>query len=70
MSRVDMIARGDRVVVLEINTIPGMTATSLLPDAAKAAGISFGQLLDRIVGCALRRTARRAPKATSLAPAP
>jgi D-alanine-D-alanine ligase len=69
MSRVDMIARGDQIVVLEINTIPGMTATSLLPDAAKAAGISFVQLLDRIVACALRRTSRRAPKPTSRASA-
>ncbi|HLQ63431.1 MAG TPA: hypothetical protein VK201_01830, partial [bacterium] len=69
MSRVDMIARGDQVVVLEINTIPGMTATSLLPDAAKAAGISFVQLLDRIVACAMRRTPRRATKSTSPASA-
>ncbi len=70
MSRVDMIARGDQVVILEINTIPGMTATSLLPDAAKAAGISFAQLLDRIVACAMRRTPRRATKPTSRASAP
>ncbi|HEX4840704.1 MAG TPA: D-alanine--D-alanine ligase [bacterium] len=70
MSRVDMIARGDQIVVLEINTIPGMTATSLLPDAAKAAGISFAQLLDRIVACALRRTSRRATKPPSRASAP
>jgi D-alanine-D-alanine ligase len=69
MSRVDMIARGDQIVVLEINTIPGMTATSLLPDAAKAAGISFAQLLDRIVACAMRRTPRRATKSTSRASA-
>jgi D-alanine-D-alanine ligase len=69
MSRVDMIARGDQIVVLEINTIPGMTATSLLPDAAKAAGISFAQLLDRIVACALRRPQRRATKPTSRASA-
>jgi D-alanine-D-alanine ligase len=69
MSRVDMIARGDQIVVLEINTIPGMTATSLLPDAAKAAGISFAQLLDRIVTCALRRPQRRATKPTSRASA-
>ena len=67
MSRVDMIARGDQIVVLEINTIPGMTATSLLPDAAKAAGISFPQLLDRIVACALRRTPRRATQPTARA---
>jgi D-alanine-D-alanine ligase len=69
MSRVDMIARGDQIVVLEINTIPGMTSTSLLPDAAKAAGISFAQLLDRIVACAQRRTARRVITPTSRASA-
>jgi D-alanine-D-alanine ligase len=38
---------------LEINTLPGMTATSLVPKAAKAAGISFEQLLERIVKLAL-----------------
>ncbi len=58
MSRVDMIARGADIVVLEVNTIPGMTPTSLLPDAAKAAGISFAELLDRIVENALRRNRR------------
>ncbi len=54
MGRVDMIARDSDIVVLEVNTIPGMTPTSLLPDAAKAAGISFTALLDRIVRSALR----------------
>jgi D-alanine-D-alanine ligase len=52
-SRVDMIVTEDQPMVLEINTIPGMTPTSLLPDAARAAGIGFGQLLDRIIGLAL-----------------
>jgi D-alanine-D-alanine ligase len=55
MGRVDMIAREADLVVLEVNTIPGMTATSLLPDAAKAAGIPFTALLDRIVRRALHR---------------
>ncbi len=39
---------------LEINTLPGMTATSLLPDAAEAAGISFEDLCERIVRTAIR----------------
>lgn len=56
MGRVDMIARESDIVVLEVNTIPGMTATSLLPDAAKAAGISFAALLDRIIRNALGRS--------------
>ncbi len=38
---------------LEVNTLPGMTATSLVPKAAKTAGISFEQLLERIVKLAL-----------------
>jgi len=38
---------------LEINTLPGMTSTSLIPDAAKAAGISFEELCERIVQAAI-----------------
>jgi D-alanine-D-alanine ligase len=53
MSRTDMMVAGDQPYVLEINTIPGMTPTSLLPDAAKAAGIGFSALLDRLIGYAL-----------------
>jgi len=48
-SRTDMILSGKDIYVLETNTIPGMTATSLLPIAAKTAGISFGELLDRLI---------------------
>lgn len=53
MSRVDMIVRAGEPFVLEVNTIPGMTPTSLLPRAAEAAGISFPDLLDRLIGYAL-----------------
>jgi len=53
-SRVDMILAEDRgPVVLEVNTLPGMTVNSLLPKAARAAGIQFGELLDRLVRLAL-----------------
>lgn len=48
-SRTDMILKDNELYVLETNTIPGMTATSLLPQAAAAAGIPFGQLLDRLI---------------------
>lgn len=48
-SRTDMILKGREIYVLETNTIPGMTSNSLLPLAAKAAGISFEQLLDRLI---------------------
>ena len=39
--------------ILETNTLPGMTATSLLPDAARAAGISFPELCKRFICYAL-----------------
>ena len=55
MSRTDMIVGVDELFVLEVNTIPGMTPTSLLPDAAAHAGIPFAELLDRIIASALRR---------------
>ena len=52
-SRTDMIVSGDDIYVLETNTIPGMTPTSLLPQAAAAAGLDFGPLLDRLLALAL-----------------
>jgi D-alanine-D-alanine ligase len=55
MSRTDMIVRGDSVYVLEVNTIPGMTPTSLLPRSAQSAGIDFPELLDRLISYALSR---------------
>ena len=59
MSRTDMIVRAGIPVVLEVNTIPGMTETSLLPQAAAAAGISFPEVLDRILRLALEGSRRR-----------
>jgi len=54
MSRSDTIVTPEGVVyLLETNTIPGMTKTSLLPDAAAAAGITFPELCERLVGLAL-----------------
>lgn len=48
-SRTDMMLKDQDIYVLETNTIPGMTATSLLPQAAGEAGIPFSQLLDRLI---------------------
>jgi D-alanine-D-alanine ligase len=59
MSRTDFVWAGDRMVALELNTIPGMTANSLLPRAAKAAGIEFGDLLGKLIGWALDDAQRR-----------
>jgi D-alanine-D-alanine ligase len=58
-SRTDMILSDDRIFVIETNTIPGMTATSLLPQAAQKAGIGFGRLLDRLVELALEAHRRK-----------
>jgi D-alanine-D-alanine ligase len=54
-ARIDMIANSDDVYVLEVNTIPGFTETSLVPDAAKAENISFEDLVEFIVQEALQR---------------
>jgi D-alanine-D-alanine ligase len=67
MSRTDFVwspvgphdSRESRMVVLEVNTIPGMTANSLLPKAAKAAGIAFGELLTRLLDWAIEDARRR-----------
>ncbi len=55
-SRTDLILAEDGLWVLEVNTIPGMTPTSLLPRAAEAAGIPFSRLLDRMIELALEGT--------------
>ncbi|OGR29001.1 MAG: D-alanine--D-alanine ligase [Desulfobacca sp. RBG_16_60_12] len=54
-SRTDMMVRGQEIFVLETNTIPGMTATSLFPQGAKAAGIDFSNLLDTLINLALEK---------------
>jgi D-alanine-D-alanine ligase len=54
LARVDMMLdETGKGYVIEINTSPGMTETSLFPDAAKHAGISFAQLVTRLVELAL-----------------
>lgn len=53
VSRTDMIVGADGIWVLEVNTIPGMTPTSLLPRAAAAAGMEFPALVERMIALAL-----------------
>lgn len=53
ITRSDFILRGEAPYFLELNTIPGMTKTSLLPQAAQIDGISFPKLLDRLIELAL-----------------
>jgi D-alanine-D-alanine ligase len=56
MARVDFIIdESDQPWLLEVNTIPGLTELSLFPDAARAAGISFAEVCDRLVRHAVER---------------
>lgn len=59
-SRTDAIVRDGELFVLEVNTLPGMTPTSLLPNSAKAVGISFDEVCDRLIKDALRSYAEKA----------
>jgi D-alanine-D-alanine ligase len=57
-ARVDVMVRADgSPVVLEVNTLPGMTETSLMPKAAAAAGLDYAQLCQRMIDLALEREA-------------
>jgi D-alanine-D-alanine ligase len=56
-SRVDVMVRPNgQPEVLEVNTLPGMTETSLLPKAAAASGLSYAELCQKMIELALRRT--------------
>lgn len=60
--RVDIIlSQVGEAVVLEINTIPGMTESSILPEAAAAAGISYAALCERIAELSLKRFQQATP---------
>jgi len=60
MARVDIIVGVDGTPwLLEVNTVPGLTELSLLPDAARAAGIEFGDLCQRLVDHAVGRHRHR-----------
>ena len=58
-SRTDMILAEEGFFLLETNTIPGMTRTSLFPQAAAAAGLPFDRLLDRLIELGIQRHQRR-----------
>jgi D-alanine-D-alanine ligase len=57
LARADFIwsENDSKLYFLEINTIPGMTATSLAPKAAKAAGLEFPNFLDKLIDLAIKR---------------
>lgn len=56
MARVDFfVTRDGRVLLNEINTIPGQTPISMYPKLFEAAGVSYSELIDRLIGFALER---------------
>src|SRR3989441_641456 len=55
MARVDFFLEGDRVVLNEINTIPGFTANSAYARLWEATGLAYGELIERLIGLALER---------------
>ena len=58
-SRADFILAPDGLRLLEVNTLPGMTPTSLLPRAAATAGLSFADLIARLIELGLAQQAKR-----------
>ncbi|MBE0555610.1 MAG: D-alanine--D-alanine ligase A, partial [Proteobacteria bacterium] len=67
MARVDFLvtAKDRRIVLSEINTIPGFTSISMYPKLWEASGISYSELLDRLIGLAFERhEAKRKLKTT------
>jgi D-alanine-D-alanine ligase len=59
-ARVDVMVRRDvEPVVLEVNTLPGMTELSVLPEAAAAGGLNFAQLCQRMIDMALDRPPKK-----------
>jgi D-alanine-D-alanine ligase len=66
LSRVDFVVEPNgRIALLEVNTLPGMTPTSLYPDGARAAGISFERLVEQLVRRALGRGSPQAARPAS-----
>jgi D-alanine-D-alanine ligase len=60
VTRVDFrLDKDDEPFCLEVNTIPGMTPTSLVPMAAKAAGMSYEQVVQRMLELAIEEAQRR-----------
>jgi D-alanine-D-alanine ligase len=55
LARVDFFVEGERVLVNELNTLPGFTAMSVFPKLWEASGVPFAELCDRLLGFALER---------------
>jgi D-alanine-D-alanine ligase len=60
LARVDFFVEGDRVLVNELNTMPGFTETSVFASLFEASGVGYAELLDRLVQLALEHYAAAA----------
>lgn len=58
-SRADFIVAGNKPMLLEVNTLPGMTPTSLVPQAAAAMGLDFAALIERLISLGLEEALNR-----------
>ncbi|MBI3019614.1 MAG: D-alanine--D-alanine ligase [Deltaproteobacteria bacterium] len=68
MARVDFFLRDEEVLVNELNTIPGFTKISMYPRMWKVSGISYGQLIDKLIQLALDRFKKEQKLKTSFKP--
>jgi D-alanine-D-alanine ligase len=57
LARVDFFVEGEEIIVNELNTLPGFTATSAFPKLWEASGVPTAELCDRLLGFALERHA-------------
>ncbi|HEX6867353.1 MAG TPA: hypothetical protein VF119_01045, partial [Candidatus Limnocylindrales bacterium] len=69
-ARIDFLVAGERVVVSEINTIPGFTPISLFPTMAAEGGYGFADVCRRIVDLAIERHAARPRRSLTAADLP
>ena len=54
-ARIDYLIYEDKYYLLEINTLPGLTSTSLLPKSASKIGLNYENLVDKIINTALKK---------------
>ncbi len=68
MARVDFLVDGNShtIYLNELNTIPGFTSVSMYPKLWEASGVSYAQLIDRLLAIALDRHARKQALKTSI----
>ena len=66
MARVDFFLRGDELLVNEINTIPGFTQISMYPKLWEASGVSYPELIERLIDLAAERHEREKKRGTEL----